>query len=74
MAVKSEMCFIPKGELCGKGSVVQFQWTLGAVSMEVQLQRMGGLMNVFLQNNACGCFRNVRRISMNKMAIMMVRK
>ena len=47
LAVKSEMCFILKGELCGKGSVVQFQWTLGAVSMEVQLQRMGGLMNGF---------------------------
>ena len=65
------MCFIPKGELCGKGSVVQFQWTLGAVSMEVQLQRMDGLMNGFA-NNACGCFRNVQRISMNKMAKMMM--
>ena len=47
MAVKSEMCFILKGELCGKGSAVQLQWRLGAVSMEVQLQRMGGLMNGF---------------------------
>ena len=26
LAVKSEMCFILKGELCGKGSVVQLQW------------------------------------------------
>ena len=72
MAVKSEMCFILKGELCGKGSAVQLQWRLGAVSMEVQLQRMGGLMNGFA-NNACGCVSNVQRISMNKIAIMMVR-